>query len=219
MWETYATGHMTLFWAGVFGAFLTAIYTFRLIWLVFFGQAKTHAEPLSGLSYALPLGILIVLSTGLGAFIHPPLADVLPQSVGAALEQAGTAHGKHTAEYWAMGAMALGLLLAFGLYVVNQGRLLTHLKNSSVGGAVHYWCYHGLGFDALYDIVFVKPFLALVRFIKNDPVDKLWQVVPALAMLGNRLFGKLQNGLVNTQAASLAFGLAIVLVLAMKMVA
>lgn len=219
LWETYATGHMTLFWAGVFGAFLTAIYTFRLIWLTFFGQAKTHAEPLSGLSYAIPLGILMVLSTGLGALIHPPLAGVLPQSVGIALEQAGNAHGKHTAEYWAMGAMALGLLLALGLYTLNQGRLLTKLKNSRVGGAVHYWCYHGLGFDALYHIVFVKPFLALARIIKNDPVDKLWQIWVKLTDQVSRQLSKTQDGLVSTQAISFGFGLAIVLILAMKMVA
>ncbi len=219
LWETYATGHMTLFWAGVFGAFLTAIYTFRLIWLTFFGQAKTHAEPLSGLSYALPLGVLIVLSTGLGALIHPPLAGVLPQSVGVALEQAGNAHGKHTAEYWAMGAMALGLLLALGLYALNQGRLLTKLKNSRVGGAVHYWCYHGLGFDALYHIVFVKPFLVLARIIKNDPVDKLWQIWVKLTDQVSRQLSKTQDGLVSTQAISFGFGLAIVLILAMKMVA
>lgn len=219
LWETYATGHMTLFWAGVFGAFLTAIYTFRLIWLTFFGQAKTHAEPLSGLSYAIPLGILMVLSTGLGALIHPPLAGVLPQSVGIALEQAGNAHGKHTAEYWAMGAMALGLLLAFGLYTLNQGRILTKLKNSRVGGAVHYWCYHGLGFDALYHIVFVKPFLVLARIIKNDPVDKLWQIWVKLTDQVSRQLSKTQDGLVSTQAISFGFGLAIVLILAMKMVA
>ena len=27
---------------GVAGAFLTSIYTFRLIWVVFFGEEKTH---------------------------------------------------------------------------------------------------------------------------------------------------------------------------------
>lgn len=71
LWETYATGHMSLFWAGVFGAFLTAVYTFRLIYLVFF-ESKTHGESLKGISYALPLVVLLLLSTGIGALIHPP---------------------------------------------------------------------------------------------------------------------------------------------------
>ena len=34
----------TLYWVGVAGAFLTSIYTFRLIWVVFFGEEKTHAR-------------------------------------------------------------------------------------------------------------------------------------------------------------------------------
>lgn len=219
LWETYATGHLWLFGAGVFGAFLTAVYTFRLIWLTFFGQAKTHAAPLSGLSYALPLAVLMVLSTGLGAMIHPPLAGVLPQSVGAALEQAGGAHAKHTAEYWAMGATALGLILAYGLYVANKGAMLGKFKASRLGGSLYYWCYHGLGFDALYDILFVKPFLLLARLSRQDPMDKVWYVFPAFAKVGNRLLAKSQTGKLNAQAVSMGVGLVVVLILAMKMVA
>jgi NADH:ubiquinone oxidoreductase subunit 5 (subunit L)/multisubunit Na+/H+ antiporter MnhA subunit len=30
----------SLYWVGVAGAFLTSIYTFRLIWVVFFGEEK-----------------------------------------------------------------------------------------------------------------------------------------------------------------------------------
>ncbi|MER1973764.1 MAG: NADH-quinone oxidoreductase subunit L, partial [Psychrobacter alimentarius] len=63
LWETYATGHLVLFYMGVFGAFLTAIYTFRMIWIIFFGEEKTHAHKLSGVSYWLPLTVLLVLST------------------------------------------------------------------------------------------------------------------------------------------------------------
>ncbi|MGB2046660.1 MAG: NADH-quinone oxidoreductase subunit L, partial [Psychrobacter celer] len=170
LWETYATGHLVLFYMGVFGAFLTAIYTFRMIWIVFFGEEKTHAHKLSGVSYWLPLTVLLVLSTAVGAWITPPLQGVLPQSVGHLLEVAGQAEAKHTAEYIAMGAMLAGLVLAALLYVVNKGRLLTSFKRSRVGGALYHWCYHGLGFDALYDLLFVKPFLFIGRLLKADPI-------------------------------------------------
>ncbi|WFF37981.1 NADH-quinone oxidoreductase subunit L [Moraxella nasibovis] len=213
LWETYATGHMTLFWAGVFGAFLTAVYTFRLIYLVFFGQAKTHAEPLSGISYALPLAVLLVLSTGVGALIHPPLAHVLPASVGSTLSE-----GKHTAEIIAMTVTALGLVLAYFLYVLNKGKLLSAWTNSTLGAACVHWCHHGLGFDALYDIVFVKPFLAICKLLKADPVDKLWNVLPALASVGNRLSAKAQTGRLGSHAVSFGLGLVLVLILAMMMV-
>ncbi len=213
LWESYATGHMSLFWAGVFGAFLTSIYTFRLIYLVFFGQEKTHAEPLSGISYALPLMVLLVLSTGLGALIHPPLMNVLPASMGSTLTE-----GKHTAEIIAISITAFGLALAYFLYVMNKGKLLEAWANSAFGGACIYWCYHGLGFDALYDIVFVKPFLAVCRLLKRDPVDKLWNILPCLASMSNRLIAKTQTGRLGSHAISFGVGLAVILVLAMMMV-
>lgn len=213
LWETYATGQMTLFWAGVFGAFLTAVYTFRLIYLVFFGQEKTHAESLSGLSYALPLMVLLVLSTGVGALIHPPLAHVLPASVGSTLSE-----GKHTAEIIAMVVTALGLVFAYFLYVLNQGKLLNAWTNSAFGGFCTRFCYQGLGFDALYDMIFVKPFLMVCQVLKGDPVDKLWNVLPALASVGNRLLAKTQTGRIGSHAVSFGLGLALVLILAMMMV-
>lgn len=218
IWETYATGHMWLFWAGVFGAFLTAFYTFRLIYLVFFGQEKSHAQSLSGLSYAIPLVVLLLLSTALGAMISPPLANVLPMGIGQQLVEAGTAHGKHTAELIAVGATIFGLLSAYVLYVLNHGKILTCFKQSTLGGAIYYWCYHGLGFDALYDIVFVKPFLAVANWLKSDPIDKIWNVLPLLANLGSLGLSKTQTGLLRSHAVVLAVGLAIVLVLAMMMV-
>ncbi|WP_375540329.1 NADH-quinone oxidoreductase subunit L [Moraxella nasovis] len=210
LWETYATGHMGLFYAGVFGAFLTAIYTFRLIWLTFFGQEKTHAHALKGISYALPLIVLMVLSTGLGALIHPPLANVLPKSVGATLTE-----GKHTAEYIAIGMTTAGLILAYLLYVVNGGRALQKFKESSFGGAVYHWCYHGLGFDALYDIVFVKPFLMIARLFKKDPVDGVWNVLPKLTGMMGCVMSGTQTGQLRTQAISFGLGLVLVLVLVM----
>lgn len=218
LWETYATGHLVLFYMGVFGAFLTAIYTFRMIWIIFFGEEKTHAHKLSGVSYWLPLTVLLVLSTAVGAWITPPLDGVLPESVGHLLEVAGQAHAKHTAEYIAMGAMAAGLILAALLYVVNKGRMLTSFKRSRIGGALYHWCYHGLGFDALYDVIFVKPFLFIGRLLKADPIDKTWLTLPKLASVGNKVLSATQTGSLRGYATSFGLGMAVLLVLVMMTV-
>lgn len=218
LWETYATGHMVLFYMGVFGAFLTAIYTFRMIWIIFFGEEKTHAHKLSGVSYWLPLTVLLVLSTAVGALITPPLQGVLPESVGHLLEVAGQDHAKHTAEYIAMGAMLAGLIIAALLYVINKGRMLTSFKRSRIGGAMYHWCYHGLGFDALYDIIFVKPFLFIGRLFKADPIDKTWYVLPKLASAGNKVLSATQTGSLRGYATSFGLGMAVLLVLVMMTV-
>lgn len=218
LWETYATGHQVLFYMGVFGAFLTALYTFRMIWFTFFGEEKTHAHKLSGVSYWLPLSVLLVLSTAVGALIVPPLHGVLPESVGHLMELSGDAHGKHTAELIAMGAMAAGLVLAFLLYVLNKGRMLTSFKQSSVGSALYHWCYHGLGFDALYDLIFVKPFLMIGRLLKSDPVDKTWNILPMMVSIGNKALSATQTGSLRGYAASFGLGMAVLLVLVMMTV-
>ncbi len=218
LWEAYATGHYVLFYMGVFGAFLTAIYTFRMIWIIFFGEEKTPAHKLSGISYWLPLSVLLVLSTAVGAMIVPPLQGVLPESVGHLLEVAGQAHGKHTAEYIAIGAMAAGLILAALLYVVDKGRMLTSFKRTRIGGALYYWCYHGLGFDALYDVLFVKPFLFIGRLFKSDPVDKSWMILPMLASAGNKMLSHVQTGSLRGYATSFGLGVAVLLVLVMMTV-
>jgi NADH-quinone oxidoreductase subunit L len=218
LWEAYATGHQVLFFAGVFGAFLTALYTFRMIWIIFFGVEKTPAHKLSGVSYWLPLSVLLVLSTAVGALITPPLQGVLPESVGHLLEVAGQAQAKHTAEYIAMGAMAAGLILAALLYVVNKGQMLASFKRSGIGGALYYWCYHGMGFDALYNLVFVKPFLFIGRLFKADPVDQTWLVLPKLASVANKMLSATQTGSLRGYAASFGLGMAVLLVLVMMTV-
>lgn len=218
LWESYATGHQVLFYMGVFGAFLTALYTFRMIWIIFFGEEKTHAHKLSGVSYWLPLTVLLVLSTAVGAWITPPLQGVLPESVGHLLEVAGRAHDKHTAEYIAMGAMLAGLILAALLYVADKGRMLTRFKRTTIGAALYHWCYHGMGFDALYDIVFVKPFLFIGRLFKADPIDKTWHILPKLASAGNKALSATQTGSLRGYAASFGLGVAVLLVLVMMTV-
>lgn len=218
LWETYATGHQVLFYMGVFGAFLTALYTFRMIWFTFFGEEKTHAHKLSGISYWLPLSVLLVLSTAVGALIVPPLHGVLPESVGHLMELSGEAHAKHTAEYIAMGAMLAGLILAGLLYVLNKGRWLTSFKQSAFGGALYHWCYHGLGFDALYDLLFVKPFMLIGGLLKSDPVDKTWNILPMLVSAGNKALAATQTGSLRGYAASFGLGMAVLLVLVMMTV-
>ncbi|PXB94304.1 NADH-quinone oxidoreductase subunit L, partial [Pseudomonas aeruginosa] len=91
------------------------IYTFRLIFVAFHGEPKTEAHAGHGISHWLPLSVLIVLSTFVGALITPPLAGVLPESVGHAGGEA-----KHSLEL-ASGAIAIaGILLAALLFLGQQ---------------------------------------------------------------------------------------------------
>jgi NADH-quinone oxidoreductase subunit L len=205
LWEAFASGHAGLLYAGLLGAFMTCLYTFRLIFIVFHGEAKIQAHAGHGIAHWLPLTVLILLSTFVGALISPPLADVLPQSVG----HAGGA-AKHSLEI-ASGAIVLaGILLAAVLFL-GKRRLVNAIANSSPGRLLSAWWFAAWGFDWLYDKLFVQPYLWLTRLLAQDPVDASMGLIPRLVRGGHGLMSRTQTGNLRWYAASMAAGAVVVL--------
>ncbi|MFV1941136.1 NADH-quinone oxidoreductase subunit L [Pseudomonas luteola] len=205
LWEAFASGHQNLLIAGLVGAFLTSIYTFRLIFIVFHGEAKTEAHGGHGIAHHLPLIVLIVLSTFIGAWITPPLAGVLPQSAGHAGGEA-----KHSLEI-ASGAIALAGILLAALLFLGKRRFVSALAKSAPGRFFGTWWYHAWGFDWLYNWVFVKPYLAITRLLRSDPIDKAILIVPILARAGNLTLSLTENGRLRWYAASIVGGAVLLL--------
>jgi NADH-quinone oxidoreductase subunit L len=81
LWQAWANGHRELFYAGLLGAFMTAIYTGRMVFVTFFGaprsEAAAHPHAGHGIAHTLPLAVLAVLAV-FGGWIHLPLDSVLP---------------------------------------------------------------------------------------------------------------------------------------------
>ncbi|HCW0590315.1 NADH-quinone oxidoreductase subunit L [Pseudomonas aeruginosa] len=205
LWEAFASGHRELLIAGLVGAFLTSIYTFHLIFVAFHGEPKTEAHAGHGISHWLPLSVLIVLSTFVGALITPPLAGVLPESVGHAGGEA-----KHSLEL-ASGAIAIAGILLAALLFLGQRRFVSALAKSAPGRFFGTWWYHAWGFDWLYDKLFVKPYLLLCQLLGRDPIDRTLGVVPFSVRGGHNLLSLTENGRLRWYAASLVGGAAILL--------
>ena len=205
LWEAFASGNTNLLYAGLVGAFMTSLYTFRLIFIAFHGEAKTEAHAGHGISHWLPLGVLIVLSTFVGAWIHPPLAGVLPESAG----HAGGA-AKHSLEI-ASGAIALaGILLAAVLFL-GKRRLVTAIAHSSIGRVLSAWWFAAWGFDWIYDKLFVKPYLLISHLLRKDPVDRGIGLIPRMARGGHVAMSKTETGQLRWYTASIAVGAVLVL--------
>ncbi len=66
---------------------MTSLYTFRMIFIVFHGKEQIHAHAVKGVTHSLPLIVLLILSTFVGALIVPPLQGVLPQNDGTGARQ------------------------------------------------------------------------------------------------------------------------------------
>src|SRR5680860_662119 len=132
LWLAYASdkGSGWLWLAGLTGAFITALYTFRMVFLTFFG--KENAEPTKhpGMMMTIPLVVLAVLSL-VGGFIELPEnmghVNLFSDFIEKTLPITSIANMDHTTEFifQLMSAVVAigGVLLAYQLSVSY-----THLR-------------------------------------------------------------------------------------------
>ena len=73
LWKAWSSpsGGAALWTAGLIGAFITSIYTFRMVFVTFFGVSKIAVSYRPQLRITLPLVVLAILSLG-GGFIELP---------------------------------------------------------------------------------------------------------------------------------------------------
>lgn len=202
-----------LYWIGVAGAFLTSIYTFRLIWLVFFGQEKTPYHAIRGVTYWLPLGILAVLSTTVGGLLKAPVERLLNSAriPGFAVDE-HLVHGMHIAEKGAVAIAVTGLILGLLLFT-ELSSALRSMSHSYLGRTVSTIWRDAFGFDALYDLLLVKPYRFIARLLARDPVDGAWLALPATVKGLNRLGSWRQTGRLREYASSIGLGVIVLLII------
>lgn len=207
LWQVQASGQSALLWAGLGGAFLTSLYTFRLIFIAFHGKAKTEAHAGHGLAHQLPLLVLMVLSTGIGALIVPPLAGVLPAGPGDHIEE-----GRHALEITSAVIAIAGIALAAFLFL-GERRLASSIANSAPGKLLSTLWFNAWGFDWLYDQLWVKPYLLATRLLGKDPLDWMMNLPAWLAQSGHQLLAWTVSGKLRWYAASMGMGAALILAL------
>jgi NADH-quinone oxidoreductase subunit L len=204
LWQTLAAQKPLFLYAGLLGAFLTSVYTFRLVFIVFHGEEKIHAHADHSISHVLPLVILLVLSTAIGAMIHPPLAGVLPASPAEGA-------GKSMLEMISAAVALSGVALAWWLFAGNR-QFITRVSETTFGHFFKCLWKHAWGFDLLYNALFVKPFNLLVSWQKRDAADYLVEcLVPGILQFVRQGLVVTQNGRVRWYAMSMVLGLLMLL--------
>jgi NADH-quinone oxidoreductase subunit L len=206
------SGSIILWLAGIIGAFLTALYSFRMIFITFYGEAKTQPSFLPGKLMTVPLIILSVLSL-IGGFIELPASigniHLFSNLVDNTLPAIVTKGEEHSEQLFQIisGVIALtGIYLAYLIYYKRPA-----LSASFSHSRLNKFFEKGWGFDKLYDALFVKPIVWLSVIDKNDFID-LWNIgLSRLALLLNMLLSKTQNGKLRWYLLSFAIGIAIIL--------
>ncbi|UYG07893.1 NADH-quinone oxidoreductase subunit L [Halomonas sp. M4R1S46] len=209
LWQALAAGRGGLLLAGLLGALLTSLYTLRLIVLTFHGEARSdaarQARPGRGLVHGLPLVVLAVLSTAVGAGIAPPLAGLFPASPGAG------AHGGHglleaVAAATALAGIGLGAWL-WGRRRAWLGRVVAR----GWGARLWHWWHQAWGFDALFEALLARPYRGLVRRLHGDAIDAGWQLLAAQAWWMHRGLSRTQSGRLRRYATAMVVGATLVL--------
>lgn len=205
LWQSFAAGHNALLAAGLIGALLTSIYTFRLIFIAFHGAEQTKAHAGHGISHHLPLLVLMLLSTAIGALISPPLADVLPAGPGDALHE-GKLQLEVISAVVAMAGIAMAALLFLG-----ERTLVNRLAASAPGRLLSGLWFNAWGFDWLYNWLWVRPYLLLARLLGGDPLDRCMSLLATLTRWGHQLMSFTVTGKLRWYVASIGLGAVLML--------
>jgi NADH-quinone oxidoreductase subunit L len=213
LWQTWSSppGGAALWMAGLIGAFITSIYAFRMVFVTFFGVSKMDISYRPRLRITLPLIVLAFLSLA-GGFVE------LPETLGSlhlfsdllktVFSDKGVEHiaGKEGLFQIVASIVSLaGIFVAVLFYLLQPGQLQKISETAIVGSVKRFWI-AGWDFDALYDQLFIRPFLTLARVLKNDFVDSVYNGIGSLSRSVNGILSKTQNGNIRWYATGMALG-------------
>jgi NADH-quinone oxidoreductase subunit L len=178
---TAHTAGPTLWWFGVLGAFLTSLYSFRLLFIVCFGPANHHLEEVDykpSSQLVVPLLPLLTLAL-VGGFISLDFSQIF-----------GPPDHPHLPlwiEWMPVTVAVVGFILAWILYFPRKSMQASY-------GLIHNFCRDGLGFDWLYEQVFTKPLQLFARINKSDVIDHFYHFVAWCNFSLNEVLVISQNG-------------------------
>ena len=200
----------TGFWlwlGGVVGAFFTGIYSFRLVFVVFFGESAGHheAREVTGFSMAAPLLVLMVLALA-GGLIHVPTESVFVASE----------HGEHHVSALMHSIMIAVPLLGIALsYLFYGSRTLSveRLMSNTIAQGLHKFWFAGWGFDGLYRRLLITPYVWLAAVNKRDVVDTAAGLLVTLSEAGNSILTRSQSGSLRWYILSVVGGTVLLITL------
>ena len=216
------------FWMLVIAALFTAFYSWRLMFLTFFGEArgdkKTHAEAHeSPMVMIAPLGVLALGAVFAGMIWYGPFfgsTERVTAWFGDAIlmvESNTVLHDAHYVPAWVKLSPFIAMLIGFGtalwFYVLDPsmpGRV------AETNRPLYRFLLNKWYFDEIFDVILVRPAKALGSLLwKRGDGDVIDGSLNGLAMglipRLTRLAGRAQSGYIFTYAFAMVIGIAILI--------
>lgn len=213
-----AKGHAIYWVIAITGAFLTAMYTFRMVFITFYGQPRGHHHPHTpGPAMMIPLYILAVLSTVAG-FIELPhtlghvtlfsnmLRPILP-SVQLLQESAAL---EWISQLLAAGLTFLGIYIAW-LWVIRQPEGMRRFAQMPFIQWLRAFWKGGWAFDNVYNALLVQPFVQTARMNRRDIIDRIYTTIAAITQWFHDVLARTQNGILRYYVMGVVIGAVLIL--------
>jgi NADH-quinone oxidoreductase subunit L len=205
------SGSVWLWLAGLLGALLTSMYTFRMVFITFFGEAGQKVSRRPGPAMQVPLLILAALSVVGGLVNLPRTLGNVPLLFGflhTALPASEAGTGVAVEAVLQAGAAVVSLVGIYVAYLAfyRYPALLRNLAATPMGGGLHRFWFTDWGLDWLYAAVLVRPYAWLARVDRRDVIDLPFLAVAWLSRGVGYLLGQTQTGYLRWYAAAVALG-------------
>ena len=216
-------GSPWLWLGGALGALITALYAFRMVFLTFLGERKTAVIRRPGFVMYAPMGILALLSIFSG-FLETPGwlggMDYLSPFLGTALPGLAHPSTQPALEFFLQGLTSLlcvsGVIAAYFLFV-SRPDVPDRIAAGKSGAWFRDFWFFGWGFDRVYELIVVKPFVWIAHLNRDDVVDSVFTEIARVnealySDLSETQTGKLRNYALGMVAgAVLAIGIMVLL--------
>jgi NADH-quinone oxidoreductase subunit L len=209
-------GGLGLWILALIGTFLTAAYTFRLVFVVFFGPERTKPEKAPARSMVAPFVVLAFLGAIAGIpelltaiFGSQNLSSFLRSAAPGPTRDLASAGGPWLFQLIYMATALAGIAVAYLLYELAP-QYTGAVVSTSVGSLLHRWWFADWGVDWLYQKLFVGPYIVLARINRSDFVDLFYRGLALISRVLNGLLSSTVNGNVRWYVAAVAGGAVIV---------
>lgn len=213
-------GGAWLWGGGLFGAFLTALYTSRMVLLTFFGERQwSQIDRRPGNRIAVVLVLLAAGSILAGLLVRPHALGrigVFSAFLSATLPKAPLVEGTLSREALVQGVAVIAVLLgiASAYWVrVRVREFRAAMSQSRISLALERLWFSGWGFDWVYNALLVRPFVAIARANRKDIVDAVYTGIAVLMEFLHHRLAQTQTGLLRWYAAGVSAGTVVILVI------